>query len=110
MATVACPHCSKAVVIPDSPVLPAGIGDMCKAFPELCALARNQSAQLNTIAKTVANIPNRNEHPAPSESVIKGWLDCPDCKPKFEALLKRHPELFRPEEDAEEEKPYAWMH
>jgi hypothetical protein len=106
MSIKQCEHCGKPVIIPDPPALPGNLNDMCRAFPELCALARNQSAQLNAIAKNIANIPNRNEHPAPSESVIKGWLDCPDCKPKFEALLKERPDLFALEEP--EAKKYAW--
>jgi len=137
MTTKQCEHCGKPVIIPDPPILPSNLNDVCRDFPELCrnvqaqlntiaknvaeipplpgnlndmcrqwpelcAIVKTQREQLNIIAKNVANIPSKGEHVAPNESVIQAWLDCPDCGPKFEALLKKHPELFRPKEEAKQ--------
>jgi hypothetical protein len=105
MAIKQCEHCGKPVMIPDAPALPANLDNMCRTFPALCGLVKSQGEQLNLIAK---NMVRRDEHIAPNESVIKGWLDCPNCKPKFEALLKEHPELFTPEKPKAKKKQFAW--
>ena len=103
---VPCVHCGKPNVIPDAPSLPANLNDVCRQWPELCAIVKAQREQLNVIARNVAELPKRNEHLSPNQDVIQDWLDCPDCKPKFEALVKEHPELFEPEEP--KVKKYAW--
>ena len=101
MATIACPHCAKPVVIPEVN-LPTNLNDVCREFPLLCKNVNTVQAQLAGIAQSVANLPSKDEHIAPSESVIQAWLSCPDCKPKFQALLKESPQLFKPGKKAEE--------
>jgi hypothetical protein len=103
MAVIQCPHCAKPVMAPDTPALLANLADVCRSFPELCSGVRTIQTQLGIIGKNVANLPNRGEHPAPSQEVIKEWLGCRDCAPKFEALLKEHPELFKTGGEVEEE-------
>ena len=109
MSIKQCEHCGKPVIIPDSPALPGNLNDMCRQWPELCAIVKTQRESLNVIARSVAELPKRNEHLSPSQDVIKGWLDCPDCKPKFERLLTEHPELFTVSEPEEPAKKYAWQ-
>jgi hypothetical protein len=141
MTTKQCEHCGKPVIIPDPPVLPSNLNDVCRDFPalcqniqaqlntiaekvtkipplpgnlndmcrqwpELCAVVKTQREQLNILARNIAEIPRRSEHPSPSESIVQGWRDCPDCAPKLETLLKDHPELFKPKERV---KKYAWV-
>jgi hypothetical protein len=103
MAVIACPSCAKPVVIPDV-TLPSNLNDMCRQWPELCATVKTLKESNNIIARNVAEM--RNSHPAPTKDFIQGWLDCPDCRPKFEELLKGHPELFTLNKP--EVKKFAW--
>jgi uncharacterized protein YbaR (Trm112 family) len=108
MGVIACPSCAKPVVIPDTPTLPRDLDNMCRLFPALCGKVKEQGEQLNAIARSVSKLSVQQDgHVVPSESVIEGWLNCPDCKSKFEALLKGHPELFTPKEKAKK-KQFAW--
>jgi len=92
--------------VAEIPPLPGNLNDMCRQWPELCAIVKTQREQLNTIARNVANIPGKDAHVAPDESVIQAWLDCPECRPRFEGLLKQHPEMFKLKEKAHDRRPF----
>jgi len=98
MATIACPHCAKPVVIPDV-TLPGNLNDVCAQFPQLCKNLNTVQAQLAGIAQSVAEIPTRNDHVIPTKALLEHWKQCPDCRPKAESLGLIKPERKEVKED-----------
>lgn len=102
MATIACPHCAKAVVVPDTS-MPARLNDVCSRFPELCRNVKTLQAQMTEIGRSVANL--RGEHPAPTEALLEEWKNCPECRAKAEALGV----IEATAKPKGKKKAYAWM-
>jgi hypothetical protein len=107
MAVIPCPHCAKPVVMPDA-TAPAGFRDLCSQFPKLCQDVKTLQGQVATVGRNLASM--NDGHPAPTKEFIEDhWLNCPECKPRFEALLREHPELFRTAKAQPKQKEPAWV-
>ena len=110
MGVIACPSCAKPVVIPDAPQLPRDLDNMCRLFPALCGRVKEHGEQLNAIARSVSKLSTQQDgHVMPSDAIVRGWLNCPDCRHKFETLLREHPELFQVARPKATQKKPAWV-
>lgn len=75
--------------------IPDNLGTFCDQFPQLCQRVNQLQSQVKEIDQTLKS------HPAPSESLLDTWRNCPSCKSKAEAMG-----LISKEEA---EPPFAFM-